>query len=297
MVRSSNIVELVSLPTADNVMVDALIHPPADGARPVASIIHLHGKGGNFYSGPARHLPTLPARIPMRHLALNMRCHDLGYTRADRPYVDQENGGQTPVAGGFWERLDEGRVDIKAAVEHLRTLGPEPIFLAGLSSGGFYVADYCARHDDVAGRIAISPVLSNKRPLEFWFPGEEGVEQAATTARSMVDAGRGHELIAASTWFYAISAQSLLDRLDEPDEAWLELMNSSSTPVLHLWGSRETRGPLWQARFDALTAPSKTRVVVEGADHSYLDHMTELGRAIEDFVAAVTKETDIAWPR
>jgi alpha/beta superfamily hydrolase len=282
---TSRVVELASLPTADGVDVDALIHSPADGRRPVASVIHLHGKGGNFYSGPGRQLPTIAGDLPIRHVALNMRCHDLGYTRADRPYVDQENGGRTPVAGGYWERLDEGRVDVKAAVDHVRSLGPEPIFLAGLSSGGFYVASYCADNDDIAGRIVISPVLSNKRPLTFWFPEPGGVDRASELARDMVAAGRGYELIPVSHWFYAISADSLLERVAEADDAWLGLMNSSPAPVLHVWGSRETRGALWQEHFDALTAPDKTRVVIDGADHSYLGHMEDLGRTVDDFVA------------
>lgn len=285
---SSCMVELVGLTLGGGSTTDALVYEPADDRPPIASVIHLHGKGGNFYSGTSRHLPTAPGTQPVRHLALNMRCHDLGYTRYDQPYVDQENGGRTAVGGGFWERLNEGREDIQAAVEQLRSRGPEPIFLAGLSSGGFYIADYCARHEGIAGRIVISPVLSNKRPVPFWFPGPDGVEKAARIAREMAAEGRGHELIPVSTWFYAISADSLLERLDEVDDAWLALMNSSSEPVLHVWGSRETRGDLWQQHFDALTAPDKRRVVIDGADHSYLGHTAELWAAIEDFIGDVT---------
>src|SRR5262249_31646492 len=126
----------------------------------------------------------------------------------------------------------------------------------------------------------LSPLLSNKRPLGVWFPSDEQRAGAIEQARQMVEAGKGHLLIALPTWYYAISAQSLLARVDEPDDAWISGMAASSSPVLCVAGGAESRVPDWRATMDALAVPDKKFVVIDGADHNFIGSE----RAVADLV-------------
>lgn len=276
-------VQLVGVSADDGRELEGLLYEP-DGPA-VASVLHLHGKGGNCYSGAARFLPRLMAGLPVRHLALNMRCHDLGYTRADVRYDDfQEGSARTD--GGWWEQVSIGPVDVAAGVGALRECGPEPVFIAGHSSGGFYTATYCSEDPAIAGRILLSPLTDNRRPLPMWFGDGEGLAAAVEQAREMAASGRGHEVIPLSTWYYGISADSLIERAAEEDAVWLRAMQASAAPVLLLWGGAESRDPLWRSLFDQLSVPDKQLVVVDGADHNYVGHEESVTRAVSEFVTA-----------
>lgn len=275
-------VQLVTITADDGRELEGLLHEP--GERPAASVLHLHGKGGNCYSGSARFIPERTAAANLRHLALNMRCHDLGYTRADVRYEDFGEGAARSD-GGCWEQLSRGPTDVAAGVRALRELGPEPIFIAGHSSGGFYTALYCADDPDIAGRILLSPLTSNRRPLPAWFGDEYGIESALAKARKMVAAGDGRLLIPLPAWYYAISAESLLERAAEDDAVWLTAMQASDSPVLLLWGDAESRDPLWRALFEEFAVTDKQLAVVIGADHNYVGHEAEVANAVATFIA------------
>src|SRR5579875_1352246 len=263
-----------------------LRYDPPPGVTPIASVLYLHGKGGNFYSGPPRFVPDRCSARRLRQLALNMRAHDLGYTRDDVPYIDLAEGGAVPD-GGFWERLSQGWEDVDCGVAYLRSLGPEPVFVAGHSSGGFYVADYCARRSNVAGRILLSPLTSNKRPLPYWFGGDAGCAEAVRHARELVESGRGHFLIPLDRWFWAISAASLLERWQEPDDVWLTAMRACDAPVLCVAGGTETRVADWRSLIAQVPAVRKEFVILEGTDHHYTGAEDQVARIVGDFVEAV----------
>jgi pimeloyl-ACP methyl ester carboxylesterase len=276
-------VQLVGVSADDGRELEGLLYE-GDG-RPVASVLHLHGKGGNCYSGSARFIPRLTRGNGVRHLALNMRCHDLGYTRADVRYDDFQEG-TARTDGGWWEQVSVGPLDVAAGVRALKECGPEPVFIAGHSSGGFYTATYCQGDPDIAGRILLSPLTDNRRPLPMWFGEGAGLAAAVERAREMVESGHGDLVLPLPTWYYGISARSLLERAAEEDLVWLTAMQASDASVLFLWGGAESRGPLWQSLSDQLSAPDKEVVVVDGADHNYVGHEEAVARAVSDFVTA-----------
>lgn len=272
-------VELVDVETDDGVRLAALVHHP-DGT-PWAGVVHLHGKGGRATIGPGRFIPERGAGHGVVHLALDMRCSGLGYTRYDIPSEDFTDG-DVPVAGGWWERIADGHRDVAAAVGYLRAAGCARVFVAGHSSGGFYAADYSARDPDVAGRILLSPLLSNRTALPVWFP-EPGEEEAALDrARTLVAAGRGHHVIPLRSWYYGIAAAALLERAAEPADAWDRAIAASSAPVLVLWGGAESRDAAWRRAFDAIPTEDKRMVVVPEADH----HFAGVEQQVTDAVLA-----------
>lgn len=275
---------LVTIPSTDGRRLTGALYECEQAPR--AALLYVHGKGGNFYTGPGRYVPALLSGAPFRHLSINLRSHDLAYTRDDCPYVDFEHG--SPEAdGGYWENYDTGLQDIRAAVDFLLATAETPIAVIGKSSGGFYTALYCAQDARVSAQVLVSPVVDNKRALPFWFPGDGALEQACDEASEMVAAGRGRRLIPLDRWYYAISAQSLLQRAAQPDDLWMQSLAASRAALCLVWGSNETRGALWQQLFAELTTSRKRSVIIPDARHDYDGQHHLLSRAINEFVTDV----------
>ena len=264
-------VELVELRRDDGLPIDALWYP-ADERR--VGVLHVHGKGSSVLSGPSRFLPPLLPGIA--HLAVNMRCHDLAYTVGTDDWA---------VDGGMWEDLSTGHLDLAAGVAHLRERGIEQVVVSGHSSGGFYAADLMPRDAGIAAWVLLSPLTTNKNPFPLWWPDPEDRDRAAALARAMVAEGRGRDLIPVSGWFHAISAASLVQRLEEPDGVWLENVRHATAPVLMAWGDAEPRHALWEDLFRQFAGGGDRRLVLGGADHYYRGQEGDLAAAIADFLA------------
>jgi pimeloyl-ACP methyl ester carboxylesterase len=271
----------VSLADAEETLAAAW-YPPAGGDATVA-LLHLHGKGGNFYSGPGLFIPQLDTSREFAHLALNMRSHDLGYTRYDVPIPDAHEG-TVAVAGGMWERLSDGCPDVLAGMRWLRERGCARVFLVGHSSGAYYAAQACAtRPDEPAGAVLLSTVISHKRHLASWFPEPGGLDAAVARATELVEAGEGHRLLPVASWYYAISAASLLERLAEPDAIFERFLAATRVPVMFACGENETRVAQWRALYEALPPDRARWLVLPGASHDYLGVESTLADAVLGF--------------
>jgi pimeloyl-ACP methyl ester carboxylesterase len=283
-------VRLLTLRNTDGVPLDAVAWEPSD--RPLAGIVYLHSKGGNFYTGPGRFVPELTRDRPLLQLAINMRCHDIATTRLDVPsddiFSDRETYRGAEVDGGAYERIADGHKDVAAAVSWMRGRGVEQVFIAGHSSGGFYVGQYAALHDDVAGRILISPLTSNRTALGFWFDSDGERDATVERAKRMVEAGQGELLLTVRHWYYAISARSFLERATEPPDVWEKAMAASDVPTLWLWGGEESRHQLWERLCAQLRGDRDRRVVIPGAEHHFIGHEQAVADEILDFVTANT---------
>jgi pimeloyl-ACP methyl ester carboxylesterase len=257
-------------------------YAPARPSGDVA-ILHMHGKGGNFYTGPGRFVPLGDAAGEFAQLSLNMRCHDLGYTRYDLPMPDVKEG-VVPVAGGMWERLSEAVEDVRAGIGWLQERGYPRVLVSGHSSGAYHALEACAGDGPrPAGVALLSTVISYKRHLVAWFGGEEGLAAALARAREYVAAGEGHRLIAMEAWYYGISAESLLERAALPDDAFEGMLGTCKCPILFVSGEREPRVPAWRALYDRLAAPGKRWLVLPDVGHDYGGREAELTAALTTF--------------
>ena len=266
-------VELVELRREDGYPIDALWYP-SDGAR--VGMLHVHGKGSSVLSGPSRFLPPLLPGIA--HLAVNMRCHDLAYTVGTDDWA---------VEGGMWEDLATGHLDLAAGVAHLRDRGVERVVVSGHSSGGFYAADLMPRDTAIAAWVLLSPLTTNKNPFTLWWPDAADQARAAELARTMVAEGRGRDLIPVPGWFHAISAGSLVQRLEEPDGIWLSNVEHATAPVLMAWGDAEPRHPLWDELFAEFAGAGDRRLVLPGAGHYYRGQQGDLASGNAEFLDGV----------
>jgi pimeloyl-ACP methyl ester carboxylesterase len=281
--------ELVTVSTADGWVLDAL-HYPAAPVAPATSpawpatalsstvLLHLHGKGANMLGVQARFLPEMLPNVA--HLSLNMRCHDLAYN------TDRED---RPVAGGMYEALDDGRVDVAAAIAWLRAEGYDTIVVCGHSSGGYYAGEYGVTGDVVAGRILLSPLFTNTTALGWWFPGQGELAAALVEAHALVDAGRPDEVMALPSWYWAISARSLIERASQPEGVWIDAVNRDDSPVLMLWGETEDRNAAWAELLGRIEAPT-TGGPIAGSDHWYGGFETIVADQVAAFVSELTGE-------
>lgn len=263
---------LVTIVTSDGWELDSVLYP-ADGPGADTVLLHLHGKGATMLDIHARWLPDrLPA---VAHYALNMRCHSLAYN-TDRADV--------PVAGGMYERLTDGEPDIQAAVDFLRAEGYTKIIMSGHSSGGYYAGVYTPPGDDIVGRILLSPLTDNKTALDWWYPQPGQLDVALDRARGLVGGGRPDELIPVDQWYWAISAQSLLERAaQQGTEEWLECVNALPSPVLMGWGATESRDGLWTEVFGRFKPP-RFLARIEDSDHWYHGFEDQVAHLVAKFV-------------
>lgn len=276
-------VELVRLRAEDGWPLDAAF---VAGTSDLGVVV-VHGKTGDFYSGVSRIALEALAAAGYTVVSLNMRCHGLGH---GHPGARPPGFMGIPMAGGAWERIADGHKDLRAAVSFLRGQGVGDVALLGHSSGGFYVADYADRDPDIRGFLFSSPLLGNTTAVPRWFPTEAERDQARAHAQALVDRGDGHLLISLPTWYYAISAASLLERMDEPPGRFETSMGATRAPVLMLCGSTETRVEEWEATLGRLPSPLRRFVVIPGADHTFVDHEAEHAAAVVEFL------TEIGFP-
>jgi hypothetical protein len=276
---------LVDVPAEDGSLLQGVVSAPRRGTA-TAAVLHVHGKGGNFYSGPPRTLPPLVAPDRLVHLSLNLRCHDLAYSRLGNAAGIASGAGAAD--GGMWERLDEGAPDIAAGVGWLQEHTGLPVVVVAHSAGGYFLADYSAGAPPIAGRVFLSPLTSVRFPLSIWWPDPEELAAVGRRAEEMVAAGEGHLLIPVSSWYCAISAASLVERLHERPGRWLAGCNASDAPVLLVWGGEESRAAQWEELFGRLTAPDRRRLELPGTGHEYDGSERELADAIAAFVDDVT---------
>lgn len=275
--------DLLTFNTEDGVALDGALYVPRQVEPIDTAMVFIHGKTFNFYSGASRFLPPMLADNGITSFSINMRFHDLGYTRTDLPSPNLSEYFFR-MAGGAWEKTEDGHKDLKGAVETLRTMGYNHIVLCGHSSGGFYAVDYVARYHNVAGMILLSPLTTNKTPLSLWFPDPTGLEATRRQAEAMVADGRGDDLIPLPTWYHAISASSFLDRIGER-EGWFDTaLATVRIPTLWLYGSTEDRAELWQKYYECMTIAEKQLSIIDGADHGYIAYERHVYEAIKEFL-------------
>ncbi|MET4637296.1 alpha/beta hydrolase [Mycetocola sp. 2940] len=268
--------ELVTLVTSDGWELDSVLYPAESEAGAGTVLLHVHGKGATMLDIHARWLPD--ALRGVAHFAVNMRCHALAYN-TDRDDV--------PVAGGMYESLADGEADIHAAVDFLRAEGFTRIILSGHSSGGYYAGVFTPEGDDIVGRILLSPLTDNKVALSWWWPDAADLDRALAHADDLIAAGRPDELIPLPSWYWAISAKSLRERVAQPgSEFWIDRVNALPSPVLMGWGGTESRDGLWTDIYDGLTVDTYPARMPD-SDHWYHGYEKEVTERVADFVSVV----------
>jgi pimeloyl-ACP methyl ester carboxylesterase len=250
--------ELVSIPT-DTVPLDGLFYEPEGRAKGAALL--FHGNTMNFYTGPMRFLPPVLVGLGLACLAFNRRGHDILSTRSSRV-----------AEGGALQTASEGIEDNRLAARWLAERGFPPPVIIGHSNGGMLAVRHVADHPQTPALVLLSAHGGGKdivqRGGKSGLMVGERVEEFAERAREMMKSGRGRELMLMPGWWYAISAESFLDRLTRTPDI-LELATKVRCPSLFVRGDKEPREAYPAEEFKARSGGPCTVEIVPNCDHFY----------------------------
>jgi pimeloyl-ACP methyl ester carboxylesterase len=251
--------ELVSIPT-DTAPLDGLYYEPEGGHAKGAALL-FHGNTMNFYVGALRFLPPALVKLGLSCLAFNRRGHDILSTRNSR----------VPEGGAF-QLAREGIEDNRTAASWLAARGfPAPVVI-GHSNGGMLAVQHVADHPRTPALVLLSAHLGGKNILErssrAGLMAQERVEEFTALARERVATGRGRELMLMPGWWYAISAESYLDRLNDTPDG-LALAPQVKCPTLYIRGDQERRENYPAEDFKARAGGACTVEIVTDCEHFY----------------------------
>jgi pimeloyl-ACP methyl ester carboxylesterase len=262
--------ELVSIPT-DTIPLDGLYYEPETGRAKGAALL-FHGNTMNFYTGPMRFLPPVLLELGLACLAFNRRGHDVLSTRASRA-----------AEGGAFQTAAEGIEDNRLAARWLAARGFDAPVVIGHSNGGMLAVRHVADHPKTPALVLLSAHGGGKdivqRGAKSGLMVGDRVEEFAARAREMVRDGRGRELMLMPGWWYAITAESFLDRLTETPDT-LALAPRVTCPSLFVRGDKEPREAYPAEEFKARTAGLCTVAIVPNCDHFYNGREDAVGQII-----------------
>jgi pimeloyl-ACP methyl ester carboxylesterase len=259
--------QLISIPT-DTIPLEGALHEP-DG-EVSGSVLLFHGNTMNFYVGMPRFLPPVLTKLGLACLAFNRRGHDVLSTRNSRV-----------VEGGAFQFTREALADNRTAREWMMARGyPAPVPI-GHSNGGMLGTQHVVDHPDTPALVLMSAGRGGKNAgsggKEGLFAGDR-MDELTEQAKAMVKAGRGRELMLMPGWWYVISAESFLDRIESVPDI-LANAPKIKCPVLTLRGDKED-GERYPAEAYGRVAGGPCKVeIISNCDHFYN------GR--EDYVAGV----------
>lgn len=271
--RTGLLAELVSVPTL-TVPLDGLLYRAASPAR--AGVLLLHGNMRNFYTGPARFLPSHLVPRGFDCFAFNRRGHDILTTGDDR--LPQ---------GGAYQTAAQSMEDNESAAAFLADEGhPGPVVI-GHSNGGLLAAAFAARHPEVRALVLLSAHAGGPGHVEHLarngLLGGAQHEELLATARSLVAEGRGDELLRTPGWWYLLSAASYVNRVDA-SPSLLDVAGAISCPVLLVKGADESDEQYPVDEFAVRCSGPSDVVRLSGSDHFYSDLTPAVGNIVVEWL-------------
>ena len=266
--------ELISIPT-DTIPLDGALHLP-DGPVTGAALL-FHGNTMNFYTGAPRFLP--PALTAMGHacLAFNRRGHDILAIRDSRA-----------AEGAAFQLTREGIEDNARAAAWMAAQGFPPPVVIGHSNGGMLAVAHVAAHPQTAAMVLLSAHGGGKdgvrRSSAAGLMAADRLEQITAQARGLVDAGRGKELMLMPGWWYVITAESFLDRLNEMPDI-LQLAPRITCPVLYIRGDQESAENYPAESYQARAGGSCDVRIIPDCDHFYKGREDAIIAAVTGWLA------------
>jgi len=269
---------LVSIPT-ETVPLDGAWHEP-EGAVTGAALL-FHGNTMNFYQGAPRFLPPALARMGLACLAFNRRGHDILGIRDSRA-----------AEGAAFQTYAEAIEDNRIAAAWLAARGfPDPVVI-GHSNGGTLAVRHVADHPRTRALVLLSAHCGGRemvpRASRAGLLAQNDLLGITSSARQLVAAGRGRELLLLPGWWYVTSAASFVDALENCPDV-LELAPRVPCPVLYLRGEREPRELYPAEAFSKLSGgPCKVEIVPD-CDHFYAGREAAVSTIVCSWLANALK--------
>lgn len=267
--------ELVSIPT-DTVPLDGAFYLP-DGAPSAGGVLLFHGNTMNFYVGAPRFLPPALARLGFACLAFNRRGHDILSIRDSRA-----------AEGAAFQLTAEGIADNRIAAAWFAEKGfPEPVVI-GHSNGGMLAVKHVADHPQSRALVLLSAHGGGrdgvKRSSAAGLMAGDRLDEITDKARALVAAGSGRELMLMPGWWYAITAESFLDRLTAMPDV-LDLAPHIRCPTLYIRGDQEDPDTYPAETFAARAGGPCEVTIVSDCDHFYVGREAAISDVVCDWLS------------
>ncbi len=250
--------ELITIPTP-TLPLDGALHLP--DSPPDKAAILFHGNTMNFYTGAPRFLPPALTAMGYACLAFNRRGHDILSIRDSRA-----------AEGAAFQTTAEGIEDNQIAAAWMKAHGfPAPVVI-GHSNGGMLAVPHTVAHPDTPALILLSAHGGGtdgvRRSSAAGLMAGDRLDEITARARALQAAGNGHELMLMPGWWYAITADSFLDRLTRMPDI-LTLAPRITCPVLYIRGDQESAENYPAEKFQAVAAGPCDVDIVPNCDHFY----------------------------
>lgn len=255
---------LVTIPTLTTPLDGAWYEPEADalGGTPKGAVLLFHGNTMNFYTGMPRFLPPVLVAMGYACLAFNRRGHDILSIRDSRA-----------AEGGAFQSIAEAVEDNAIAARWVAERGFALPIVIGHSNGGMLAVQHVADHQHTPALILLSAHCGGReiapRMAAGGLLGAERFDEFSAQARARVACGRGGELMLVPGWWYAITAASYVDLLDNVPDI-LALAPQIRCPVLYLRGDEEVKETYPAEAFAARAAGQCTVEIIPRCNHFYV---------------------------
>jgi pimeloyl-ACP methyl ester carboxylesterase len=271
--------EICTFKTADNERLHGALFTPEETPSDLA-LLFVHGVAMNFYLPPLFTFGKELAGRGFHSFIINTRDHDW-ISRA---------GNLTKFGGSAYENLEDCVPDLDGALDYLKQAGYRRMILIGHSLGAIKSIIYqgTRRRPDVIG------IVSCSAPRQFYserVARQPRFRELIEKAEAMVAQGKGEELIPVGVGstpgiFTARSHVNKYGRDDNND--CRPYAKHLGCPLLAIVGSAEPKF-FWEYAQEIVAAagPNGTYRLVDGANHFYNRHTSEIVEIIYEWLGQI----------
>lgn len=273
--------QLVTIQT-DTIPIDGAFYEPDQGT-PTGAVLLFHGNTMNFYVGAPRFLPPVLTKLGLVCLAFNRRGHDILTTRNSRV-----------AEGGAFQFTHEAIADNRYAAEWLAAKGFASPIVIGHSNGGMLGVRHVVDHSQTPALVLLSAGRGGKRKAEDagrekLFAGDRMAEITGQ-AKDLVGGGRARELMFMPGWWYVISAESYLDRIETVPDT-VGLASRIKCPVLAIRGDKEEKDRYPAEEIQQNCGGPCTVEIISNCDHFFNGREDHVAQVVSSWLA---KTLDLA---
>ncbi|XP_009149895.1 uncharacterized protein LOC103873226 [Brassica rapa] len=166
--------------------------------------------------------------------------------------------------------------DLRSVIQHFSDINRVVPIILGHSKGGDVVLLYASKYHDISNVINLSGRYDLKKGIRERL-GEDFLENIKEQGFIDVNSGRS---------VYRVTEESLMERLNtDMHEACLKI--DKDCRVLTVHGSDDEVITVEDAKEFANIIPNHKLEIVEGADHRYTDHQSQLVSIVMEFIKTV----------
>lgn len=239
----------------------------------------LHETGSNELVIICHGFRSTKDRIPMVSLAFAFEKEGISAFRFDFAGNGESEGS---FQYGNYRREAE---DLRAVVEHFQAKQRCVVAIIGHSKGGNAVLLYASRYNDVQTIVNVAGRFDLKRGIEGRL-GKDFLEKIKQYGFIDVRNRRGK-------LEYRVTEKSLMDRLETDARAACQSI-APSCRVLTVHGTLDEMVPVEDATEFAKHIPNHNLRIVEGADHEFTKHQSELSSIVLCFVKTRLHKNEVS---